>query len=95
MTKNQALAALKKVGVTRADTKFIETDDLDNTDDSLDFYLNDSKGFEFLCDAQICSYSGHVVAWNAFVNDDDGNLDYALSFNSLQELCDGVDEIQS
>lgn len=94
-TKNEAIRELERVGVPKNDIRDIESDDIDNADDELMFYLNDSDGFEYECSTQICSYSGFVVAWNAYVNDDEGNLIGAYTYTSLQKLCDGVNEIRS
>ena len=94
MDKNGAIRELGRVGVPKNDIRDIESDDIDNTDDELMYFLNDSDGVEYECSTQICSYSGHVVGYNAYINDDAGNLVAAYNFFTLSELCNGLNEIR-
>ncbi len=94
-TKNEAIRELERVGVPKNDIEYLETEDIDNEDDELLYFLNDSDGVEYECSTQICSYSGHVVGYNAYVNDDAGNLVAAYNFLTLSEMCNGLNEITS
>jgi hypothetical protein len=94
MTKQEAIAALDRIGVPKSELSFVESSD-ESEDGSIDFWLNDTNGNEHLCCAQVDPYSGHVVSWNAFAKGKDGYTSVGWFYDSLEQLCEGVNKIQT
>ncbi len=78
LTVNDAVDQLEQVGVRE--------DDIRESAVRLSFYLNDDKGFD-----HECYYSLETLKWgaDAFCP---ANKTRSISFDTLQELCDGLCE---
>jgi hypothetical protein len=84
MTRQEIIKALDAVGVTEGDIKELRKG-------SLQFYLNDSKGFEYRCAVQVLPKN--CLAWEVFNGDEINGYDIG-TFTSLDALIEGVDEIR-